>query len=41
MDVYYNDQYELYMIRSEGETLYFVHPDSLVNLDLPGMLARN
>ena len=39
VEVYYNDQYELYMIKSEGETLYFVHPDSLVTLGLPGRVS--
>ncbi|XP_028403740.1 RB1-inducible coiled-coil protein 1-like [Dendronephthya gigantea] len=41
VEVYYNDPYELYMIRSEGETLYFVHPDSLVNIDLPELKSRH
>ena len=39
MVVYYNEQYESYMITTEAETLYFVHPDSLGNLDLPGMFC--
>ena len=35
VEVSYNDQYGMYMIRATEETLYFVHPDSLVNLDIP------
>ena len=37
VEVYYNDRYESYMITAEAETLFFVHPESLTNLDLPGM----
>ena len=39
VEVYYNDKYELYMIKSEGETLHFVHPDSVDSLDTPGSVC--
>ncbi|XP_046839067.1 RB1-inducible coiled-coil protein 1-like [Xenia sp. Carnegie-2017] len=35
VEVYYNEQYDHYMIKAHGETLHFVHPDSLISIELP------